>query len=104
MIIHCGTQGLHCKHSYHYKGLAVDFHFQPPGNVPFHSQAKHLVMFLQDMQLCDSVGLGLYPQWNNPGLHFDVRGFRARWSQVNGQYVSFQEGLRYARNQLQANS
>jgi len=27
----------------------------------------------------DLIGLGIYPQWNNPGFHFDTRGHRARW-------------------------
>lgn len=99
VIIHCGTQGLHCKNSYHYRGLAVDFHFQPPGDISFHSQIRHLLSFLADMQLANSVGLGVYPQWHHPGFHFDVRGYKARWSQLQGRYVSFEEGLSYVRDQ-----
>ena len=31
-------------------------------------------------------GIGAYREWNNPGLHCDVRQQRIRWEQVNGIY------------------
>lgn len=88
IIIHCGTQGKHCEGSYHYKGLAVDFHFKTPsGSFTFREQAKYLMQYLADMQLDSSTGLGIYPQWNNPGFHLDVRGTKARWLKQDGKYV-----------------
>ena len=88
MIIHCGTQGKHCKNSYHYKGLAVDFHFIPPNNsISFRDQARFLMQYLVDMQFSDFTGLGVYPDWKHPGFHLDCRGFKARWLKQNGEYV-----------------
>jgi hypothetical protein len=89
IIIHCGTQGKHCANSYHYKGLAVDFHFIPPPGITLYEQTQNMLAFFSDMQLQDSVGLGVYPEWNNPGFHFDVRGSRARWGKLNDEYVGF---------------
>jgi hypothetical protein len=96
VIIHCGTQGKHCKNSYHYKGLAVDFHFDT--NVAsLTEQIQPLLNFLEEMQLKDFVGLGVYPEWNNPGFHLDVRGYKARWAFVGGKQVSFEEGIKRAK-------
>jgi len=98
MIIHCGTQGRHCENSYHYKGLAADFHFKPPnGSINFLNQVDHLCRFLAEMQLTDSTALGLYPQWRHPGFHLDVRGYKARWGKVDNQYTSFQEALNFSK-------
>ena len=96
MIIHCGTQGLHCEGSYHYKKLAVDFHFGID-HTTLLGQSQHLFDFFDEMQLADFVGFGLYPQWNQPGFHIDVRGYRARWAKLNGVYVSLTEGLGYVK-------
>jgi len=95
IIIHCGTQGKHCKNSFHYKGLAVDFHFDANTNNTLLEQTQHLLKFLDEMQLTKSVGLGLYPEWHHSGFHFDVRGYRARWAKIGGEYVSFAEGLKF---------
>ena len=87
-IIHCGTQGRHCKNSYHYQGLAVDFYFKTPnGSFTFREQAKYLQQYLVDMQLDGSVGLGIYPEWLHPGFHLDVRGKKARWLCQDGEYL-----------------
>ena len=87
--VHCGTQGKHCKNSYHYQGLAIDFHFKTPNGIfTFREQAKYLMQYLVDMQLDNSCGLGVYPQWANPGFHLDVRGKKARWLRQDGEYLS----------------
>ena len=87
-IVHCGTQGKHCTNSYHYQGLAVDFHFQTPnGSFTFREQAKYLQQYLVAMQLDISTGLGLYPEWHSPGFHLDVRGKKARWLRRKGEYL-----------------
>lgn len=33
----------------------------------------------EDRKIGNLIGMGIYPQWNNPGFHFDTRGERARW-------------------------
>ncbi len=65
--IHCGTQGRHVKGSFHYKGLAVDLHIGN-GNIHVFDQ------FLMIERLNLFSGIGIYPDWNNPGLHLDVGG------------------------------
>jgi len=74
----------HTPSSYHYKGLAIDGHFNPL--IPFDIQIVKVEEALYDLQLGDFMGVGLYPTWKNlstgeglPGFHFDARGFKARW-------------------------
>ena len=91
-IIHCADeQGGHSPRSQHYKGNAADFHFKniSPGKVYIIIQKV-----LKDLQLENFVGLGVYPDWHNPGFHLDVRGEKARWSRVNGKYTVIKEGVK----------
>lgn len=94
-VIHCGfaTTG-HSEASFHYKGEASDFDIKEPG-VSFHTQIIKFLHILDGLQLSGSVGLGIYPQWNNPGFHLDVRGESARWGYLNGDYCSFGRALDY---------
>ena len=85
IVINCGyaTSG-HVTHSYHYKGMACDWHFEssnPKLSVPefLSTHVKIVVDALDDLQLDEFVGLGIYPYWHKPGFHLDVRGYRARW-------------------------
>ena len=95
IIIHCGTQGVHTKNSQHYLGNAVDFHFDTI--TPFPEQVSKLLKVLSALQVSDRVGLGVYPDWNNPGFHLDVRGYAARWGRIGSDYVSFNKVLEYLR-------
>jgi len=94
-VIHCGTQGKHVQHSFHYKGMAVDFHIAT--NESFFIQVIKTLELLAGLQVDEFVGLGVYPQWNHPGFHLDVRGYRARWGMLNGKYVGLQQVLDYLR-------
>jgi len=84
IIIHCGTQGTHTKGSYHYVGKAVDCHAVGISLLDFYLAAERFPFG----------GIGVYPYWNNPGLHLDIRPLpgkrrpEARWGRVNGEYVS----------------
>lgn len=89
IVIHCGTQGKHVKNSQHYLGNAVDFHIVT--NLPYRVQVKVMESILEGLQVDDRVGFGIYPEWNHPGFHLDVRGERARWGMVGGRYVSYEE-------------
>ena len=64
VMIHCAfeTSG-HSENSYHYQGEAVDFHI------------KGLDLLEQYLvaEMFNPGGLGVYPYWNNSGLHFDLR-------------------------------
>jgi len=83
-IIHCGTQGQHSPNSYHYKGMAVDCHFENVSLIDQWLAAERFPEFL---------GIGLYPQWNNPGLHLDIRNtkMRARWIRLDSIYRPLDE-------------
>jgi len=76
-IVHCGTQGKHAQHSYHYKGLAVDGHFVT--NIGVEEQYRKLETVLYNLQLSDYMGIGYYKDWRHPGFHIDARGKRVRW-------------------------
>lgn len=57
----------HTENSQHYLGLAIDLHFEKDGEVvPLFDQFILSIRF-------DWNGLGLYPFWDHPGLHCDMR-------------------------------
>ena len=67
----CETEG-HRKDSYHPLGMAVDIH------VVRMSLVDQLLLALK----FPFNGVGVYPFWNNPGLHVDLRpliGYKRLW-------------------------
>jgi hypothetical protein len=63
----------HVSDSQHYLGRAVDFHATGVPLVDAWLIAERIPSFK---------GIGVYPDWNSPGLHCDVRNnttYRARW-------------------------
>jgi len=80
----------HSANSQHYLGNAVDFHINT--NMGFRKQIYLLLGIFNELQVAQHIGFGIYPQWNHPGFHLDIRGTRARWGYVNG-YVSFSDAL-----------
>lgn len=87
MVINCAyeTKG-HSENSYHYKGLAVDFHFNSP-YVPLVNQYSCLEKTLIDLKIDKFVGFGVYPDWEFPGFHLDLRGSSMNWIRVKGKYT-----------------
>lgn len=82
----------HSKNSQHYKKKAVDWHFAT--TVAYADQVANVRSILQQFQMADSVGFGIYPFWNTPGFHTDSRGTKARWAyNKDGKMISFEEGL-----------
>ena len=79
--IHCGTQGKHSEKSYHYTDpcKATDCFCEDLSLLDFYLFAERFVFG----------GIGVYPYWNRPGLHLDMRVAypAARWGRVNGVYV-----------------
>lgn len=61
-IVHCGFEGR--DKGYHPKGMAFDFHLV---GVPL------LQQFYLALQIPEFTGIGVYPNWNNVGLHCDIR-------------------------------
>lgn len=92
IIVHDATGPGHSPTGYHPKGLAVDFHFGAADCVLF-DQGIALHQVLRDLRLFDFVGLGVYPDWQHPGFHLDVRGENARWGRIGGSYVSWERAM-----------
>jgi len=90
-IIHCAykTEG-HSENSQHYKGNAVDFHFE---NISAKDVYYIIKNVLESYQLDDFVGFGVYPEWYKQGFHLDVRGYRARWTRIGGIYKAIDKGI-----------
>jgi len=86
MHIHCAFElGGHSANSYHYKGLAVDFHFSKTYSTLVNEYVA-LEAVLKEMKLDKFVGLGVYPYWNSKGFHLDLRGVGIRWVKVREKY------------------
>jgi len=85
VVIHNAyAQNGHTDESYHYRGMAVDLH------------VEGLSVFDQFIEATrfEFGGIGVYPFWNNPGLHLDIRprsgafAPEARWMRTKaGVYV-----------------
>lgn len=87
----------HEENSKHYQGRAVDLHFQ---GIP---------LFFQFMlaQQFPFTGIGVYPYWNNPGLHLEIEEnyidsrTKRWWRDRENEYraiteIAFYEALRIA--------
>lgn len=100
-VIHCGYESSgHATDSYHKKGDAVDFHIKSALTLP--EQSLRLSKILLGLQVQSRVGLGIYPDWNNPGFHLDVRETYARWGRIGMSYVSYGDALEHARKKAGA--
>jgi hypothetical protein len=84
IIIHCGYE-VRDGRGFHPQGLAVDCH------CPFY---EPLEFFFAAVRF-NFTGFGIYPWWNNPGLHLDKRptgpaAYRALWGSTGPKrYVDF---------------
>lgn len=88
----------HTSNSQHYYGNAIDFHIK---NLDYLTAVDKTIEFIDSHFLLAKplrfyMGIGIYPDWNNPGFHLDFRGYSATWSRIGSDYVSFDEGLKYA--------
>lgn len=98
IIIHCCYEmSGHSQNSYHYKGLATDFHFKTDEDLKIQYWALQEALLILNLEkFC---GLGLYPDWNNPGFHFDSRGYRIRWIYDKNMYIYGNDSIsRYFKN------
>lgn len=94
-IIHCGFEtGGHEKNSFHKFGAAVDFHIDSALSFP--EQITRMEAILKELQVFDRVGLGVYPDWNHPGFHLDVRGSYSRWGRIGETYVGWNSAIEHA--------
>ena len=93
--------------SEHHSGNALDFRVHSYKGM---NQKERLVQYLEDIEdlqsfldltgLTNKIGWGIYPKTNNPFFHLDLRGKRARWSEINGKEVSFELGFKYIKSQI----
>lgn len=87
IIIHCGySERGHTENSQHYLGKAVDFHVNGVSLINQYLAAERFMF----------TGIGIYPDWNNPGLHCDVRckdneSSQDRWVNLNKKYLPLTE-------------
>lgn len=83
IVIHCGYED-RGNDSYHCKGMAVDCHAKGLSLYDFYFASTRFSFH----------GIGVYPKWNNPGLHLDIRPVhryegRAFWGcTAPGEYVA----------------
>jgi len=93
-VIHNAYEkGGHSEKSQHYIGNAVDFHIE---GISFLNAIEEIEEAIRFYQVEDHIGLGIYPDWYNPGFHLDVRGTKARWGRVGSTYVSYENAKQYA--------
>lgn len=84
IVIHnaYATKG-HSETSMHYVGKAADIHIVGMSLIDAYLAVEKLGLFN---------GVGLYPFWNNPGLHVDLRQKPARWGRnAAGIYVALND-------------
>ena len=80
IMIHCGYESR--PMGYHPRGMAVDCHIV---GLSLFDQ------FILALRFKDFTGIGVYPFWNNPGLHLDIREvpIRAVWGSTGrGEYTA----------------
>jgi len=75
----------HSKNSYHAKGKATDGYFKTNKNL--FKQYLAINRILEEYGLLNFIGIGVYPEWNNPGFHFDTRGKQIHWIRLNDKYI-----------------
>lgn len=69
---------------YHGKGEAVDFHVKELNIVDAYLLIEKSGLFN---------GIGIYPNWNNPGFHVDMRSEPARWGSWSKRQPNVYEAL-----------
>lgn len=82
MVNNAYTTSGHENKSQHYLGKAVDGYFKG---------LHWLDQFMLALTYGKFGGVGVYPDWNNPGLHLDVRakvdGMITTWMRYGGTYM-----------------
>ena len=102
--IHCGyKERFSKKNSLHCEGRAIDFHVV---GCSFIEAERHLMKFLNESvilygrgehKLINFVGVGIYPEWSDPGFHLDIRGKPSSWARLDGKYITYTKGLEIAK-------
>ena len=86
IILHYGVEGEHSKNSFHYKGMAVDLHFERYKQL---IKTSELFEFIVNEWIG---GIGVYPHWNAPGFHLDIGPIGRMWYQnEKGEYLGISD-------------
>lgn len=102
--VHCGyKEKASKKNSYHCHGRAIDFHVV---GCTFVEAESHLMKFLNESvilhgmeyKMISYVGIGIYPEWSDPGFHLDIRGKPNSWARIDSNYTTYTQGLEIAKN------
>lgn len=104
VFFHSGFRPHGDTNSQHYIGNAVDFHFTSYDNM---SYCEKILQYYLDWEIIDAelspikefIGLGIYPQANNPFFHLDFGGGWRSWSRL-GEYLSYSIGIQYMQNEI----
>jgi len=78
-----------------HKGRGVEFHAI---GCSILEANKEIIKMMRRTGLIELCGIGIYPDWVNPGFKIDIRGKRAAWAKAQEQYVSYSEGIDYIGN------
>jgi uncharacterized protein YcbK (DUF882 family) len=96
--IHCGYKiNGRENNSLHYQGKAADFHVI---GIDFLTAESLIIDYLYRRRLIDFVGFGIYPDWEDPGFHLDIRGTRKSWARTDTGYMPYADGLKYAKGKF----
>jgi len=76
-LVHDINRGEHATNSLHYQGRAIDLHME---GLNLGQTARIAMRYFFG-------GVGLYPGWNHPGLHLDVRSNPTTWVSIGGEYI-----------------
>jgi len=78
----------HSDKSQHYTGNAIDFRIS---GMPFFDAYRKTIEILKGLQILDRVGFGVYP--DTKFFHLDLRGEKARWSRIDGEYLGIEKAF-----------
>ncbi len=75
----------HLDKSWHKKGKATDGYFRTDKNL----LEQYIIIddILIETGLINFMGVGVYPDWNNPGFHLDNRGEKLHWIKFKNKYI-----------------
>ena len=91
-IIHCGCETAgHKINGDHPRGEGVDCHIE---NIGIKAAYEKLIEVFDLLQLNNFVSLGVYPEWYSPGFHIGLRGYKARWCKLGGEYLAIERAFK----------
>ena len=105
IIFHSGHRPHGSDTSQHYIGNAVDLRMSSYDGM---SYCEKMNQYYLDWEILAAnldpiknwIGFGIYPQANNPFFHLDLGGGWRSWARLDMEYVGYNEGITYMREEL----